>query len=112
MDDQSNVFLRAAQPAPPRLNRAATVSFATSVMSLAGLLLGKWVPGGAYVFLCFIPAIVAGHLARRAFQKSPGAYSNEGMATFGLAIGYFGLFVSVLLISAMVFGVITFAPAA
>lgn len=112
MDDRSNVLLQASQPAPLRTSHAATLSFAAAALSLAGLVLGKWVPGGAYVFLCFIPAIVAGHIARRAFQKSPGAYRNEGMATFGLAIGYFGLFVSILLISAMLFGVITFTPAA
>lgn len=104
MDDQSNVLLRSSQSAPQRSNGAATASFVLGALSLSGFALGLWVPGASYVFLCFIPAIVAGHLARRAFQKEPGAYRNEGMATFGLAIGYFGLFISILVISAMVFG--------
>lgn len=108
MDDQSNVLLRASQPAPLRTSRTATASFVFAALSLAGLVSGPWVNGAEYGFLCFIPAIVAGHLARHAFGKSPGAYRNEGMATFGLAIGYFGLFVSIVVISAMIFGVVTF----
>lgn len=105
MDDQSNVLLRAAQPAAPaRLSLAANLSFVFAALSLVAFVLARWVPGVVYGFLLFIPAIVAGHIARRAFQKNPGAYRNEPMATFGLAIGYFGLFVSILVISAMMFG--------
>lgn len=104
MDDQSNVLLRSSQPVPQRTSGAATASFVFGALSLAGFALGLWVSLAPYVFLCFIPAIIAGHLARRAFQKSPGAYRNEGMATFGLAIGYFGLFISILVITAMLFG--------
>jgi hypothetical protein len=105
VDDQSNVLLRAAQPAVVvRTSGAATVSFAAAALSLIGLVLGPWVPGVAYAFLFFIPAIVAGHVARRAFRKCPGAYRNEGMATYGLAIGYFGLFLSIFVVSAMIFG--------
>jgi len=111
MDDRSNVLLRAAQPAPQRSSLAASISFGAATFTLAGLVMGRWIPGAEFAFLAFIPAIAAGHVARRAFQKTPGAYRNEGMATFGLAIGYFGLFVSILLISAMLFAVISFVPA-
>lgn len=112
MDDQSNVLLRATQPAPQRNSMAASISFGAATFTLAGLVFGRWISGAEYLFLAFVPAIVAGHLARRAFRREPGAYRNEGMATFGLAIGYFGLFLTILLISGMVFGVITFVPAA
>ena len=111
MDDRSNVLLRAAAPPPRVRNVAAMTSFALAAASLAGLVLGPWVPAASYVFLLHLPAIVAGHIARRQFAKRPGAYANESMATFGLAIGYFGLFISVVIVVSMAFGMITFRPA-
>lgn len=111
MDDRSNVLLHAASPPPRRRNRAAVASFGLAAASLAGLVLGPWVPAAAYAFLLHLPAIVAGHVARRQFAKRPGTYANEAMATFGLAIGYFELFVSVVIIVSMAFGMITFRTA-
>jgi len=109
MDEQSNVFLKAAQPAQAsRFSRFALASFVCANLSLAGLVAGPWVPGAPYAFLCFIPAIILGHLARREFRPAPGAFRNSPMATYGLAAGYLGLFLSVFVISAMLFGVITF----
>ncbi len=110
MDDSSNVLLKAAQPpAATRFSRLALVSFVSANLSLAGLVTGLWVPGAPYAFLCFIPAVICGHLARREFRSAPGAFRNAPMATFGLAAGYLGLFLSIFVISAMFFGAITFA---
>ncbi len=111
MDDRSNVLLRAAAPSPRQRNAAAIASFTLAAASLAGLVLGPWLPAASYGFLLHLPAIFAGHLARRQFVKRPGAYANEGMATFGLAIGYFGLFITVVIVVSMAFGMITFRPA-
>ncbi len=112
MDDRSNVLLKAAQPEQTdRFSRFALASFVCANLSLAGLVAGPWVPGAPYAFLLFIPAIVSGHLARREFQRNPDAFRNPPMATYGLAVGYLGLFLSIFVISAMLFGVITFTPA-
>ena len=66
------------------------------------MLLGPiWQPLVVLVLL-FIPAIVAGHLARRQFRASPGQFRNESMATFGLNVGYLCLFLNLVAIAAMV----------
>lgn len=119
MDDDSNILLKAARqsgqnaaaspsaaqvPADSRFSRFALASFVCATLSLAGLVSGKIVPYAPFVFLFFIPAIICGHLARREFQAAPDAYRNTPMATYGLAVGYLGLFLSIFIISAMIFG--------
>lgn len=112
MDDRSNVLLKAVQaPVANRFSRFALASFVCANLSLGGLVAGPWVPGAPFAFLFFIPAIVCGHLARREFRLNPDAFRNPPMATFGLAVGYLGLFLSIFVISAMIFGLIAFAPA-
>jgi hypothetical protein len=110
MDDRSNILLRSAEPAPARRNIAAIVSFVAAALSLAGLVLGPWVTGAVFAFLGFVPAIVSGHVARRQLTKRPGAFSNPGMATFGLAIGYLGLFLTAFVVISMAFGFIRVVP--
>lgn len=114
MDDDSNVLLKSAQQQQAREDRAysrlALASFICANLTLAGLLLGALVYPLVYLFLAFIPAIVTGHLARRQFKRAHGAYRNESMARYGLAIGYLGLFLSLFVIFAMIFGAVTVAP--
>jgi hypothetical protein len=102
MDDESNVLLRAAGRGPQRMSRLATASFASAAASMAGLVLGGFSPFITGLFLFFVPAIVLGHLARRAFRSHPGEFRNESMATFGLSVGYLGLFLSLFVIGAMI----------
>jgi hypothetical protein len=101
MDDRSNVLLRARGQTPGAFSRIAAASFVSAVLTLAGLLAGPWLQPAAWLFLCFAPAIVLGHLARRKFRRSPGKFRNESMATFGLCVGYLGLFLSAFVIAAM-----------
>ena|SRR5690349_8615915 len=119
MDDDSNILLKAARqagsmpaaspataqvPADSRFSRYALASFVCATLSLAGFVSGNVVPYAPYVFLFFVPAIICGHLARREFRSAPDAYRNTPMATYGLAVGYLGLFLSAFVISAMIFG--------
>ncbi len=101
MDESANVLLRAAGAGPRPFSRFALASFVFAVVSILGLLLGQFAQGLVYLVLCFVPAIVAGHLARRQFRRSPGTYRNESMATFGLSVGYLALFLNAFVIAAM-----------
>ena len=87
MDREDHQPLKASEPPKGRSSALAITSFVAGNLSLAGLVLGKVSPGLVYIFLFFAPAIVAGHMARRAFRKHPGAYKNEAMAAYGLAGG-------------------------
>lgn len=119
MDDDSNVLLKATRqsgssPGQPaladraggdsRFSRFALASFVFATLSLAGFVSGTVVPFAPFVFLFFIPAIICGHLARREFSRAPDVYRNTSMATYGLAVGYLGLFLSIFVVSAMIFG--------
>ena len=104
MDENSNLLLKTAGAAGAKRSKVAVVSFASATLSLAGLLLASVVPGFVYLFLFFIVAIVTGHLARRAFRREPGIYTNESWATYGLAIGYLGLVLSLVAISLLIVG--------
>ena len=103
MDDESNVLLKASSGVPAHYSRLALASFVCAVLSIAGLLLGQLLQGAVYLVLFFVPAIVTGHLARRAFRQSPGTFRNESMATFGLSVGYLGLFLNVFVLIALAF---------
>ena len=104
MDREDNQLLKAAGPPKGRPSALAITSFVAGNLSLAGLVLGKVAPGLVYVFLFFAPAIVAGHMARRAFSKRPGAYKNEAMATYGLAAGYLGLLITAFVLTMLALG--------
>lgn len=104
MDDNSNLLLKTGGAAGGKRSKLAVASFVSATLSLIGLLLGSVVPGFVFLFLFFILAIVTGHLARRAFRREPGTYANESWATYGLAIGYFGLALSLIAISLLVVG--------
>ncbi len=101
MDDESNVLIRAAGSAPARYSRIALASFICGALSVLGLLLGQFASAFVYLVLLFVPAIVMGHLARRQFRRAPGQYRNESMATFGLSVGYLGLFLNAFTLAAM-----------
>jgi hypothetical protein len=109
VDDDSNILVQAAQgdSPPSRYSRLALASFVSGVMTLGGLLLGGLAQPLALLFLAFIPAVVTGHLARGQIAREPGAYRNASMARFGIAVGYFGLLVSVFILGALFFGGIT-----
>lgn len=111
MDDRSNVFVRVAGTGPDRYSRIALASFISAVLTMLGLLFGRLAPPIVYLFLCFVPAIVTGHLARREFRLKPGRFRNESMATFGLTVGYLGLFLTIFIVAAIVFGIATFRAA-
>ena len=86
MDDQKNAFLKAAESPRGRRSALAAISFLTANFSLVGLLAAQFAPVLVYFYLMFVPAIVSGHLARRAFRRQPGMFRNETMATYGLAV--------------------------
>ena len=104
MDRDSNELLKATDANKGRVSALATVSFVAGNLSLVGLVLGKIAPALVYLFLFFIPAIVAGHMARRAFRMHPGAYKNEAMATYGLAVGYLGFLITALVLMVLALG--------
>ena len=104
MDREDNQLLKAAELPKGRPSALAITSFVAGNLSLAGLVLGKVAPGLVYVFLFFVPAIVAGHMARRAFRKRPGVYKNEAMASYGLAAGYLGLLITAFVLTMLVLG--------
>lgn len=103
MDDESNVLLGTKIGARPPRSLLAIASFVSGCLTLAGLVFGSVVPGMVYAFLFFVPAIVTGHLARRGFRKDGQAHRDERFATFGLSTGYLGLFLSIFVVSMMVF---------
>lgn len=96
MDEQRNVLLEGAESPRGRRSAFATTSFVCANLSLAGLMAAQIVPALVYFYLLFVPAIVTGHLARRAFRKLPGIFRNEAMATYGLAVGYLGFSLTIL----------------
>ncbi len=104
MDRETNELLKAADAPKGRASALATASFVAGNLSLAGLVLGVVAPGLVYLFLFFVPAIVAGHMARRTFRKHPGAYKNGAMATYGLATGYLGLLITALVLTMLALG--------
>lgn len=104
MDDEPNVLLKAAETPQGRRSLPAIASFIAANLSLAGLLLGNVAPVLVYLFLLFVPAIVTGHMARRAFRKHPGAFTNEPMAAYGLAVGYLGLIITLFVVAVLVLG--------
>ena len=104
MDDEPNVLLKAAEAPQGRRSPLAIASFITANLSLAGLLLGNVAPVLVYLCLLFVPAIVTGHMARRAFRKHPGAFTNEPMAAYGLAVGYLGLIITLFVVAVLVLG--------
>lgn len=106
MDGKPNVLLKAAEAPQGRRSALAIASFIAANLSLAGLLLGNVAPGLVYLFLFFAPALVTGHLARRAFRKHPGAFTNEAMATYGLAVGYLGLIITLFVAAVLGLGAV------
>ena len=96
MDDDRNLFLGNSESPRGKRSGYALASFICANLSLVGLMAAQFIPGLVYLYLLFVPAIVTGHLARRAFRKLPGVFRNEAMATYGLAVGYLGLSLSVL----------------
>jgi hypothetical protein len=62
---------------------------------------------GILSILCFgilagIPAIILGHISRGNIQRSMGRLSGGGIAMAGLIMGYFSIFISLLIIPALV----------
>lgn len=104
MDDDTNILAKAVDMPGARISRLALASYVSAILTIAGLLLENALPGAICLFLFFMPAIAAGHLARRAFRKRPGFYRRQAMATFGLVIGYLGLIMSALAIGAILTG--------
>jgi len=104
MDDRSNVLLNASSNGRPRaLSRLAVASFVCATLSILGLILAQFEQALVVLTLCFVPAIITGHFARRQFRSHVGKFRNESMATFGLAVGYLGLFLNLFVVAAMVF---------
>lgn len=90
-DDPSNIFLKHIPQAPTRKSRLALASFICGNVMMIGFILGfAYWPLVALGLFC-IPAVVTGHLARRAIRKDPHTFTNAGMATYGLAAGYLGV---------------------
>ncbi len=95
MNDQHNVFLQGNGPPVKKNAPLAMASFSCANISLIGLFAAQMNPWMTLVFFLFPAAIVTGHLARRAMRKQPDRWTGEGMATYGLVVGYFGLALAV-----------------
>ncbi|PCJ54985.1 MAG: hypothetical protein COA73_13955 [Candidatus Hydrogenedentota bacterium] len=91
MDEQKNVFMQGDSPSGKKNAPLAVASFSCANISLIGLFAAQINPWMTLVFFLFPAAIVSGHLARRAMRKEPQRWTGEGMATYGLVIGYLGL---------------------
>ena len=95
MNDSQNVFLQGGEPPSKKNAPLAVASFSCANISLIGLFAAQINPWMTVVFFLFPAAIVTGHLARRAMRKQPDRWTGEGMATYGLVVGYFGLTLAV-----------------
>ena len=73
--------------------RTAPIAIWSLVLSILGI-----IPLG---LLASIPAIICGHLALPRIRKSAGALGGHGLAVAGLAIGYFGLAIQLVLMPAL-----------
>ncbi len=108
MNDPHNVFLQESEPPAKKNAPLAVASFSCANISLIGLFAAQINPWMTLVFFLFPAAIVTGHLARRAMRKEPDRWTGEGMATYGLVVGYFGLALAVGALGVMLGG---YAPA-
>jgi len=108
MDEQKNILLQATQQDTgvqlQKKSRAAIVSFVSGNMVLFGLFGGVFEPFLTYFFLAFPVAIVAGHLGRKRLRQNPEKWAGEGMAVYGLVLGYLGLGLSLFLVVMMTMG--------
>ena len=95
MDDRSNIFLQGNTPATKKNLPLAIASFACANLVLLGLFAGQLSLYLIALYLLFPAAIICGHLSRRRFRNEPEKWAGQGMATYGLVVGYFGLFLSV-----------------
>jgi len=86
-------------PLLPKQQQAQTCGLAT-----ASLILG--ICSFACLFVCSIPAIITGHMARSRIRKSTATLTGDGMAVAGLIMGYASMvvFMLIVLLAAAGFG--------
>ncbi len=77
-------------PYPPPYQAPANST--TALISLVAGILGLTV----FPILGSIVAVITGHMAKGEIQRSGGAIGGDGLATFGLVLGYIGVGLTVL----------------
>ena len=76
--------------APTEQKGLAITSFVLGLLSLI-----------CFGILAGVPAIICGHMARGRARRSPGQYGGAGFALAGLIMGYVSLFVTLVILPAM-----------
>jgi hypothetical protein len=108
MDQKKNILLQAAeQDVGVKLQKNSPWAIASFVFGntvLLGLLAGNLHPYIAYFFLTFPVAVVSGHIGRKRIRKNPEQWKGEGMATYGMVLGYLGFGLTVFLVIMMMRG--------
>lgn len=90
MDSGANVLVKTGTAIATNCTYAVA-SFAIAALTLLAVPAGLLIEQLVYLHLLFPLAIIFGHVARRRIRRSPGRYKGEGMAVFGLWVGYFEL---------------------
>jgi hypothetical protein len=108
MDEQKNILLQAAEKdTGVKLQKNSPWAIAAFIFGnavLFGLLAGSLHPIIAYFFLAFPFAVSAGHIGRKKIRQNPEEWKGEGMATYGLVLGYLGLGLTAFLVIMMMRG--------
>lgn len=86
-------------PIPPTNPSHQTTEKQTG-QAIASLVLGI-LSVSCFGFFAGIPAIILGHIARGKSEKSPDRYGGGGMALAGLIMGYVSIFLTLLIMPAM-----------
>jgi Domain of unknown function (DUF4190) len=75
----------------------------TNALAIASIVLGlvSWV---GPTLLASIPAIITGHMARRAIRDSSGAVGGQGLAVTGLVLGYANVVAAFIFLAILVIG--------
>jgi hypothetical protein len=90
---------QASLPVPAQQTGLAIASLVLGIISVLSIMCGGILLG--------LPAIITGHMAVGRARRSPAVYGGKGMAIAGLALGYFSLVLTALMIASFFFW---FAP--
>lgn len=83
----------------PMIGRTSGLAIASMVCGISGILLAFCIFG-----IAGIPAVICGHMALHAIEKSPYPLAGRGMAIAGLVMGYLQILGIVGLVAAGIIG--------
>jgi hypothetical protein len=70
-------------PSPVPATKTSVMAIVSLIAGIAGLTL--------FPFLGSIVAVITGHLSKKEIKQNPGTVAGNGLATWGLITGYFGI---------------------